>query len=86
VLAIFIGVSTWVGTELATGRPFKYPIWLRLLRSLSDIFFTGILFIPVVGTLFLQVACYSSVADAAGDSSAILCSMSMPPFSLVNSS
>jgi hypothetical protein len=47
IVVAFIGLGCWVAVELSTGRPFKYPIWLRLLRSFSDYFFTGIFFIPV---------------------------------------
>lgn len=47
IMALFLSLAGWVGVELSSGKPFKYPIWLRVLRTISDVFFTGVLFIPV---------------------------------------
>ena len=65
VLVLFALVFVWVGAEAAelNGKTWKFPAVVRFLRLVSDVFFTGPLFVPVVGCLWLQFLPQSAVAS-----------------------
>lgn len=68
VLILFALVFAWVGAELQelNGKAWKFPTVVRFLRVLSDLFFTGPLFVPVVGCLWLQFLPQSAVSSTVG--------------------